>query len=209
MLALIVGIMVIQSTLLHLGSPLTHLIRRLARKSHCEGQVQCIKRRFKEWKCLQERWRHPVDKHAVAFHAGVNIEQIALPSRGYFLDLPVALISMPQLELQNVLIRHNMIFLRDQYIDNATLLFFPGAARYERQSCYLVWLHHNTAARAAKYSKKMEVGPIQVTAVYVIITFKVMAPLWVADFCHLWMTVPMPYHRLLRPLKSFRADQCF
>ena len=48
-------------------------VRGLVRAQH-----ENINRRFKQWGCLQQKWRHSVEKHGLVFRAIANIIQIGL-----------------------------------------------------------------------------------------------------------------------------------
>ena len=48
-------------------------VRALVRARH-----KNINRRFKTWKCLSSRWRHPLEKHGMVMRAVANIVQVGL-----------------------------------------------------------------------------------------------------------------------------------
>ena len=63
-----------------LDTPWTYLdnIHQKARKSLARARHECVNRRFKEWSCLKDLFRHDVCKHGVIFHAVANIVQFQL-----------------------------------------------------------------------------------------------------------------------------------
>ena len=56
-----------------LDNPMQRTRKALARARH-----ETVNRRFKEWKILQERFRHPLEKHGMVFQAIANIVQLKM-----------------------------------------------------------------------------------------------------------------------------------
>ena len=46
-------------------------------KGKVRGRHETVNGRLKNWSCLREVWRHPIEKHKIAFAAVVVITQIA------------------------------------------------------------------------------------------------------------------------------------
>ena len=61
----------------HLDNP-----TQRSRKSICRARHETVNRRFKKWQCMAQRWRHPLHKHGIAFHAVANIEQMLIMETG-------------------------------------------------------------------------------------------------------------------------------
>ncbi len=59
------------------ANTLQHAVQMaLARARH-----ECVNRRFKQWQCMQQRWRHRLAKHGVTFRAVANVEQLKIARR--------------------------------------------------------------------------------------------------------------------------------
>ncbi|CAB9517943.1 hypothetical protein SEMRO_893_G217090.1 [Seminavis robusta] len=51
------------------------------RKALARARHETVNRRFKKWEALHGIWRHPLQKHGVAFHAVANIEQVLIEKK--------------------------------------------------------------------------------------------------------------------------------